>query len=343
MAKKKPHSTIKSAIIRATVCLMACLVFVQCRSHHVEPPYRADVLPAEPQYADTTQWYITDRHAPADIFYIISTETGDYPLPGGRVSHFSDTYNDSTRQPLTGEMQGVDVLLSGTLNYYSPYYRQCSLQTFLSDSATLARLPIAAGDVARAFSHYLKHLNGGRPFVLAGYSQGAMIMLELIKQMDEATYDRMIAAYAIGITISQDELNACPRIIPAQGEGDTGVTICYNSVQDAGCAMRGWEHSDAVINPVNWRTDAAPATLITEPSPIIPVEQQRKDTLTVRIDKTSGLVLVDGYSGTDYILPLIGKAGCYHSREIWLYRDQLRDNIAHRTKGYLSKRTSDNY
>ena len=38
---------------------------------------------------------------------------------------------------------------------------------------------------------------------------------------------------------------------------------------------------------------------------------------------------------TDYIIPLIGKEGCYHSREIWLYRDQLRDNIALRTARYL--------
>ena len=34
--------------------------------------------PAEPDYRDSTQWYITDRGAAADVFYIISTETGDY-------------------------------------------------------------------------------------------------------------------------------------------------------------------------------------------------------------------------------------------------------------------------
>ena len=232
-------------------------------------------------------------------------------------------------------MQGVDMLVSGTLNFVAPYYRQCSLQTFMSDSTTLARLPISVGDVKRAFAHYLSYLNGGRPFVLAGFSQGAMIMLELMKEMDDATCDRMIAAYAIGIPISQGELDANPRIVPARGEGDTGVTICYNSVSDASCTLRGWEHSDIVINPVNWRTDATPATLITEPSPLIPLGQQRKDTLSVHIDAASGMLIVDGYTGTDYILPLIGKEGCYHSREIWLYRDQLRDNIMARTSNYF--------
>jgi len=37
--------------------------------------------PAEPDYRDSTQWYITDRGAAADVFYIISTETGDYTMP----------------------------------------------------------------------------------------------------------------------------------------------------------------------------------------------------------------------------------------------------------------------
>ena len=335
---RETRSHITKSIFKIVVCLMACLLFAQCRSHHVVPAYLLDVLPAAPQYADPSQWYITDRQSPADIFYITSTETGDYPLAGGAISHYSDTYNDSTRRSLLGEMQGVDRLVGGTLNYYSPYYRQCSLQTFLSDSTTLARLPVATGDVKRAFKYYLKHLNGGRPFVLAGFSQGAMIMLELIKEMDDKTYNRMIAAYAIGITISQGELDACPHIQPALGEGDTGVTICYNSVQNAGCAMHGFEHSDVVINPVNWHTDATPATLVTVPSPFIPAEQQRTDTLTVHIDEASGLLFVDGYTGTDYILPLIGKEGCYHSREIWLYRNLLRDNIARRTANYLKNK-----
>ena len=329
---KRISQSLLNLIFRLTAILVVML-FVQCRTHHFEPPYCIDVLPASPEYADSSQWYIIDRLAAADIFYITSTETGDYPVAGGATCHYNDTYNDSTRHLLYSEMRGVDRLVSGELNYYSPYYRQCTLQSFMSDSTTQARLPIAIGDVKRAFEYYLQHLNGGRPFVLAGYSQGAMIMLELMKEMDDVTYNRMIAAYAIGVTISQNELNACPYIVPAQGDEDTGVTICYNSVKDADCAMRGFEHSDVVINPVNWRTDASPATLITMPSPHM--SQQYEDTLTVHIDESSGLLYVDGYTGTDYILPLIGKAGCYHSREIWLYRDQLRDNIANRTANYL--------
>lgn len=323
--------------IKAIAWLIVCLLFIQCRTVQKESRHPIDVLPVAPQYADANQWYITDRNAPADIFYITSTETGDYTLPGGSICHYADTYNDSTRLPIRGEMMGVDRLIGGTLNYYSPYYRQCSLQTFTSDSTMQTRLPIAREDVKRAFDYYLKNLNSDRPFVLAGFSQGAMIMMELIKEMDNATYNRMIAAYAIGITITSDDLKRNSRIVAAQGADDTGVTICYNSVRDPSCAMPGWEHSEVAINPVNWRTDAVPATLITEPSPFIPLDQQRKDTLTVTLDKALGLLLVDGYTGNDYILPLVGKEGNYHSREIWLYREQLRDNIARRSTNYLKR------
>ena len=87
-------------------------------------------VPSAPDYQDSTQWYITNRQAAADVFYIISTETGDYPLPNGEICHYADTYSDSLRAPLYGEMLGVDTLVSGRLNFFSPYYRQCSLQTF---------------------------------------------------------------------------------------------------------------------------------------------------------------------------------------------------------------------
>jgi len=287
-------------------------------------------VPEAPDYQDTTQWFVTDRQAAADVFYIISTETGDYVLPNGEHCHYADTYSDSLRAPLYAEMLGVDTLVSGRLNFFSPYYRQCSLQSFENDSLKAARMPLPLGDVRRAFQHYLKHLNGGRPFILAGYSQGAHIMLELLKEMDEKTYQRMIAAYAIGITISESH----PHIVAAKRADDTGVTICYNSVRDTTCTLPGWEKSRVAINPVNWRTDSVPATLITEPSPLLPLAAQKKDTMSIRLNMATGLLIVEGFTAQDYLLPLIGREGNYHTREIWLYRDQLRENIALRAASF---------
>ena len=295
-----------------------------------------DALPPVPAYSDSTQWYVTNRCSDVDIFYIISTEIGDY-VTDGTTWHYANTYNDSVRQPLLGEMHGVDLLVSGDLNFYSPYYRQCSLQSSADSSLMSRRMLVPLDDVRSAFHYYLQNLNCGRPFIIAGFSQGAMIALQLLKEMDTATAGRLVAAFIIGATISKEDLDSCSAIKPAQDATDTGVTICYNSVRDRSCAIDLMSSSAVAINPVNWKTDTTAATLVTEPSPLNPAGQT-KDTLTVRLDVASGLLLVDGFAATDYVLPLIGKEGCYHSREIWLYRDYLRQNMATRAAAYLRQR-----
>ena len=81
-------------------------------------------------------------------------------------------------------------------------------------------------------------------------------------------------------------------------------------------------------------------TLITEPSPLLPVDKQKKDTMTVRLDTITGLLLVEGLTATDYVLPLIGKEGNYHSREIWFYREQLRKNMELRARQFITRKSN---
>ena len=316
-------------MIRFLLIISCCILGMSCSQD--------TSLPKAPDYSDATQWYISDRQADADMFYIISTEIGDYTLEDGTVRHLADTYLDQTRQPMYSEMLGVDTLTSGRLNYYSPYYRQCSLNSFASDSVSY-RFNIALDDARRAFAYYIDNQNNGRPFVLAGFSQGAMIARELLKEMDESVYQRMVATYLIGIKVSEEDLAANPHMHPAQGATDTGVTICYNSMrgEDANYPTQNGSNVLA-INPVNWRTDGSVATLITEPSPMKPVDEQAKDSMTVQLDTLSNLLLVSGYSATDYVLPLIGSQTSYHTREIWLYRDQLKENIQQRVDAYLNR------
>ncbi|MBO7417601.1 MAG: DUF3089 domain-containing protein [Bacteroidaceae bacterium] len=312
---------------RFLLILSCCIIWVSCAEDKS--------LPKAPDYSDMTQWYISSRGADADMFYVISTEIGDYKLEDGTVRHLADTYLEQTRQPMYGEMLGVDTLTSGKLNYYSPYYRQCSLQSFASDSASI-RFNLALDDVRRAFAYYLEHQNNGRPFVLAGFSQGAMIARELLKEMDETVFQRMVATYLVGIRVSETDMQSNPHIRPAKGADDTGVTICYNSMrgEDANYPAQNGNNVFA-INPVNWRTDGEVAALITEPSPLKPVAEQQKDTMTVQLDTASNLLLVSGYSATDYVLPILGTQTSYHTREIWLYRDQLKENIQQRVDAFM--------
>ena len=324
MTRKHSLSFILGAIILSIGC--SCSTLSCKKADNIRP---LTAVPASPDYTDSTQWYVSYRNAPVDIFYIVSTETGDYTV-NGLTHHFADTYNDSIRQFLTGEMVGVDHILCGDFNFYSPYYRQCTLQTFTSDSLTANRIPLAMGDVRKSFAHYLAYYNHGRPFILAGFSQGGIAVVELLKQMDSATYSRMVAAYVIGWKVTDNDLAQTHNIHPAKDSADIGVTICYNSVRDNTCAIPMLSEGNRVaINPVNWRTDATPATLV---SPISP------DTVTVTLDTNTLLLHIDGYSPTDYILPLIGREGNYHSLEISLYRHYLRRNVALRAEQYIKKK-----
>ena len=280
---------------------------------------KGETIPEVPDYADSSQWYIADRDAAVDVFYIVSTECGDYTL-GGKPMHYADTRNDSIRALLYSEMEGVDRLLAGELNYYSPYYRQVTMETYTSDSLVEARMPLAYGDVRRAFDYYLEHYNNGRPFILAGFSQGAMAVVDLLNEMADSTYSRLVAAYVIGYKVT--DTNA--HIRPAKDSADLGVTICYNSVRDNSCAVPILSDGNLVsINPVSWSTDATPATLI---------DPRYGDTLTVTLDTASLLLHIDGYMRNDYMLPLIGCEGNYHCLEISLFSDVLRRNIALRAK-----------
>lgn len=282
---------------------------------------RAPEVPTEPDYSDSTQWYIVDRDATVDVFYITSTETDDYTM-GGAVRHFSDTYNDSLRALLLGEMAGVDHLLVDGLNFYSPYYRQCTMETFADTALIAERIPLAMGDVEQAFAYYLEHLNGGRPFILAGFSQGALAVVDLLKTMDDEAYSHMVAAYVIGWKVTDSDLAATTHIRAAQDSTDLGVTVCYNSVRTPDCAIPLLSGGNRMaINPVNWCTDGTPATLV-----------YCGDTLTVALDTVSRLLCVDGYTRNDYMLPLIGVDGNYHCLELLLYASQLRRSMTLRAE-----------
>lgn len=311
--------------VKLLAMVTAAAVLSSCKTNK-------ETTPARPDYSDATQWYVNDRQGQADIFYIISTETGDYPLADGTTAHYADTYADSLRRPMLSEMEGVDTLVGGRLNFYAPYYRQCSLQSFVSDSLAAERLALPTGDVRRAFSYYLAHVNPDRPFILAGFSQGAIIALRLLSEMSDEVYSRMVAAYIIGCNVTPAMADSCRHLRPARGADDVGVTVSYNSVRNAACGL--WPRSAVAINPVNWRTDTVTATLMTEPSPLLPIGEQQKDTLAVSLDTVSNLLIVSGYRGTDYVLPLIGREGNYHSREIWLYREQLRENMQRRVDAF---------
>ena len=281
-----------------------------------------EIVPDAPDYSNDSSWYIVDRGSDVDLFYICSTSTFDYKK-GNATVHYSWASDSAACHSMREEMEGVDAILSGDLNYFSPYYRQITMETYLDTALINSRFQLTKEDVSAAFNYYIENYNGGRPFVLAGFSQGGQALVELLKELPEELHERMVAAYVLGWKITEDEVERYASIIPASGADDTGVTICYNSVEDPEDATPLVSEGNAVaINPVNWVTDSTPAVLF--------------DTLTVTLDQESKLLLVDGFEGTGYAWKPYFKDGCYHTFEIRWYGDSLRDNIKNRCQAFLT-------
>tara|TARA_X000001036_G_scaffold431423_1_gene465699 strand:- start:6986 stop:8092 length:1107 start_codon:yes stop_codon:yes gene_type:complete len=91
---------------------------------------------------------------------------------------------------------------SETCNVYAPFYRQATYYSFFdtdSDNGSNA-LDLAYSDLSNAFEVFLGEHNNGKPFFIAGHSQGALHGQRLINEYvsKASAYDNFIAAYLIG-------------------------------------------------------------------------------------------------------------------------------------------------
>lgn len=286
-------------------------------------------IPPKPDYSDSSMWYIRDRGGDADIFYVISTETGDHMI-GNDTCHFADVRDSYLRGRMEHEMHAVDSFYSGRLNYFSPYYRQASMQSWATEELAMSRIPLPMKDCVESFQYYIEHFNQSRPFILAGFSQGSYALVEIMKQMPDSIAKRMVAAYCIGYKITRKDTASCRHLHPAQGATDTGVTICFNSAKTPNCGIPIVSEGNIFcINPVNWRTDTVSA-------PFVFYGRKQNDTLSASLDPQSRLVLVSGYTN-DKPMPVIGVPGNYHHLELKFYYPYIRQNMADRVDAYYRK------
>lgn len=287
------------------------------------------VLPKEPDYSEEVSWYkeLPQADGEADIFYVAPTCIWNWTDDEGREVYFEDIYNESQRKALLPSLELAAEIFGSGNNFYAPYYRQISLDSWMEGENTVAeRFPYAMADVKNAFDYYMEHYNQGRPFVLAGFSQGAKAVVELLKGLTSDENKRLVAAYVIGYRVTEDELTAYPGIVGAQGADDTGVTVCYNSVATPEAICPVLSPSALCINPVNWSCDEVAASL--------------NDTVTVTVDNTWKVLLVEGLDEEKYYYKKLGdlfKLGNYHLQELTFYKKYLSDNVKLRIDRFKSK------
>lgn len=280
-------------------------------------------IPEEPDYGDSTMWYSKYRGDSIDVFYVTPTCIFDWQDENtGITYHHYDVHGGVMEENFEYSLNLAEDIFASKCNFYAPYYRQISLESWTEDEDTVnSRFATAMHDINSAFDYYINHINKGRKFVLAGYSQGAKAVVELVKRMDGNMMANMKAAYVIGYRVDENDLKN-NNIKPAEGECDRGKIICYSSVHTAddiwNIVSRGGK---VCINPVNWRTDATPARL--------------NDSITVTADTANSVLLVEGYDGGGIEIPVLKGViteGNYHLSELTLYKDLLKENIEKRIR-----------
>ena len=321
---KKIFQWLFAAIL--TICGTAA--FASCTANDDNPSGQAVenlYVPVAPDYSDPTMWITEDGDVDgtgADVFYIVSTWEDDWMTADGKVCHYADVWNPEHRTHMADlEMKKVAAYMSPGNRFFAPFYRHTTIQAFMTNSedTVYQRTRLSMDDVRKAFDLFQSQRDQSRPLIIAGFSQGGLAVVELLKHIDDETYSQLAAAYVLGYKVTKADMAACSHIRPAEGETDTGVTICYNTVKDVKYVLPIIAGSDICINPVNWRTDATPATL--------------HDTITITVSPEHHVLVASNYSASEYP-PFRGflNVGDIHSCEPWLYSECLQKNIKVRAK-----------
>jgi len=299
-------------------------------------------------YAKAENWAYTrteETEKAADVFFIAPAS-----VQGGEGVLQADLSNETERNQILKSIGMQSDLYGRYARFFAPLYRQSTYQLWREDSnssAVLESKEIAYQDVKAAFLYYLNNYNNGRPFIIAGYSQGAEIGLRLIKEIssDKRLYRKMIAAYLIGWRVTESDLRECRALKMARGETDTGVIItfeCESEVVNDTIVVPAGTFTYS-INPLNWRTDSTLATKDMNLGYVYPaadgsVKQEIPNLCGAYIDPVRGTLKVTDITPEEYPPRMdLFPSGSYHIYDYEFFYRNVQENTGKRINAFLRK------
>ena len=258
---------------------------------------------------------------------------------------------------------------SETCNVYAPYYRQATYYSFFDqgDDGESAQ-DLAYSDLSNAFVTYLEHHNNGRPFFIAGHSQGALHGQRLVHDhiSNQPIKSLFIAAYLIGyilplkhfdllypdlsISISPDDqqtvLSWCTGT-----EGFTRSRARSMFWTPAGWCREAMEQPLVCQNPMTWTADPSwsndetniPIRLKSTNLFMVDYYAKKHSHSKLSIEAIDNLIFEAKYSDNFMIEtrgPLIEKiksltvGGDLHSFDVSLFWGAIKNNVRVRANAY---------
>jgi hypothetical protein len=209
--------------------------------------------------------HVPAARAKVDCFYVYPTV--DLGVIPGNHTDFADL------DPMSNTTLAQAARLSEVCDLYVPLYRQVTIGTYLGSEARLeARLGVAFSDVADAFAHYLGQHNRGRKVALIGHSQGAEMVVRLLKRFfddDPALRERLLVAMPIG---GQFEVARGKRV----GGSLATIPICAGP-DELGCvvAFRTYRAGSNPSTPARWVPKPGNETACVNPASVDRNERSR--------------------------------------------------------------------
>lgn len=227
-------------------------------------------------YAQRENWMIRGDNGSidhdVDVFFLYPTS-----VSATVKTDVCESIDDMRKNAHISYLQAADTLSSFT-NMYAPYYRQVSFAGVLKNPTADALLETVYNNVTRtdvyaALDYYFEHCNKGKPYILAGHSQGSCnlkIVLSEYMRLHPGYLERMIACYAIGFYFPESWFAQNPQIKKAEGATDTGVLISWNTEgPDAKkFNLPLGENGTYCMNPLNWKTDETYADISMNPGSV---------------------------------------------------------------------------
>ena len=282
-----------------------------------------------------------DSLKPVDVFYIYPTVTGFRPET--EVCDMTDTMMISGAKVVR---QIQTAVFDESCNVFMPYYRQISMPKPDSDYQAIIGY-VSGFDATDALDYFLTHLNQGRPFIIAGHSQGAATVIALLENYmtkHPEALSRMVAAYPIGFAVTKDWL-AKTGLKFAEGATDTGVIVSWNTEGPTNLKEKNMTLAPGgiSINPINWKRDETPAGV-----------KENLGSLTydgkfvtpgiadARVDTVRGSVVVTTVDAKLYAIPveetqMFGPES-YHLHDYGLFFNNFKQNVADRIKAFTEKK-----
>lgn len=188
----------------------------------------ADVIPENDPFGDR------QAKSAVDVFYI-------HPTTYRSAAYWNQPLDDAATNDWTDEsvIARQAAVFNACCRVFAPRYRQATAAGVVAppEMRAMGAYELAWQDVRAAFLHYMQHSNAGRPFIIAGHSQGAAHVERWLNEFwQKPDYrQKLVAAYAIGVSFSTRTLRELGGgIPPCATPTSTGCFLSWNAFDRGG-------------------------------------------------------------------------------------------------------------